>query len=282
LSLSIKSRLGWEIHRCIDFYHAERRILAGSMNLIDDEKKLVKQASARIHPKDDMYRLWDASHYLSVGLSAIRFIDRAIQKVESGISIRKVLDMPCGYGRVLRFLVNRFPNSSLTACDIDAQAVRFCAKNFQAVPVLSKKDFSRLELSGTFDLIWCGSLITHIDEPSAVALLRFFRDHLSEAGICIFSTHGRTTADLIQNKKNSYGLADGGQERVLRDFFEKGYGYADYPGQSGYGISVVSADRIRALAASTVQWREIDFEEKGWDDHHDVYAYGLASRLSPS
>ena len=73
----------------------------------------------------------------------------------------EILDLPCGHGRVMRWLRATFPKASLTACDIDGDGVSFCAETFGARPALSSTDPEDLVL-GTFDLIWCGSLLTHL------------------------------------------------------------------------------------------------------------------------
>ncbi len=54
--------------------------------------------------------------------------------------------------------------------------------------------FRNLSLPHRFDLIWCGSLITHIDEWAAVDLLDFFCRHLADRGVCVFTTLGQKFA----------------------------------------------------------------------------------------
>jgi hypothetical protein len=60
---------------------------------------------------------------------------------------------------------------------------------------------------------------------------------------------------------------------LLSQFRENGYGYADYPNQNGYGISVVSHERMLALAESAGNWHEVVFVERAWDGHQDVYGF---------
>src|SRR5207302_10524500 len=101
-------------------------------------------------------------HYFHFGLPTIRGIEDALRAAgRSGIA--RVLDFPSGYGRVLRFLVCRFSGACFTACDLDRQAVEFCSRTFGASPLYSKSDFREVEIDGEFDLIWCGSLLTHLD-----------------------------------------------------------------------------------------------------------------------
>jgi hypothetical protein len=62
-------------------------------------------------------------------------------------------------------------------------------------------------------------------------------------------------------------------KRSDRVFRSKGYGYADYNRQPGWGISIVSHERMRQLAANVGGWKETLLWEHGWDDHQDVYAF---------
>jgi len=220
-----------------------------------------------------MYQPKSALYYLSVGFSAIRCIENAIRKTNGDKSIQHVLDFPCGYGRVLRFLIVRFPEAKFTVSDIDSVALDFCRSVFSVQSVMSDRDFRLMALGGKFDLIWCGSLMTHLDEKDATNLLKFFHDHLNPGGLCMFTTHGKTTMEWIQGKRETYRLTETAQQKVLSEYKEKGYGYADYKNQHGYGISVVSHDHMLAIARSVGRWNETFYLERGLDNHQDVYGF---------
>ena len=61
----------------------------------------------------------------------------------------------------------------------------------------------------------------------------------------------------------------------MRTFHEKGYGYADYVNEIGYGISAVSHSRIVELASAIGRWEEVSFLDHGWDGLQDVYAFAI-------
>ncbi|MFH2002160.1 MAG: class I SAM-dependent methyltransferase [Planctomycetota bacterium] len=220
-----------------------------------------------------MYTPGNAYHYLSVGLSGIRCISTALRSTRVEWPIETILDFPCGHGRVLRFLRPMFPGADITAAEIEHSALDFCRRAFSTSILQSKKNLGELVLSQRFDLIWCGSLLTHIDEVSAKELLRFFHDHMTERGLCIFTTHGHRFIERIKNKKRTYGLSEDAQRKVADEFQRKGYGYANYPNQSDYGISAVAPERMRELAKAVGEWDETLLLECGWDDHQDVYAF---------
>ena len=265
--------LRWWLSVIRDFHFAKNRLLT-STEITDDEKILIKNVSSHICYADTMYQ-GNAFHYLSVGLSSIRCIKEALRNSGKEACVETILDFPCGYGRVLRFLRTMFPNSHITAAEIDKNALNFCKQTFSATPFLSKNIFNVLNLHRQFDLIWCGSLITHINDLYANELLKFFYDHLTKNGICIFTTHGKRSIEWLQNKKQSYGLPEDSQQKIIRCFQSKGYGYADYPNQSGYGISVATHQFILELASKFDGWHESLFLEHGWDNHQDVYAFRM-------
>jgi SAM-dependent methyltransferase len=260
----------------VDVRSAELRRARSSPSLTSalttDEVDLLGRVSTRVHPRDAMYVPGQADHYLSVGLSARRVIDTAL-KSHSQPSIRSVLDFPCGYGRVLRFLRLMFPDARCTGVEIDPGALAFCRRAFGIETVLSRMDFGMLPLPRDhFDLIWCGSLLTHLDEPSACALLQTFHRCLGEDGLCVFTTHGRHSADWIRSGDVTYGLPAADQRAVLQQYDEGRYAYADLDGQPGYGISVVTQQHMRQVVSESGPWREVLFLERAWDNHQDVYA----------
>lgn len=237
-----------------------------------EEKQLLRDVSLNVDPFDAMYVPGKADHYLLVGISAIRSIEAVLEN--SGMradEIRSILDFPVGYGRVLRFLRAKFPQARITGAEIDPSAVRFCIREFSIEPIRAQQDFSLLSAPSMFDLIWCGSLVTHITEDSAIALLRFFRDHLTENGICLVSTHGDTSAEWLRQRKHSYGLAASDQQELLHQYEQSGYGYVDYPNVPGYGVSIASPERMKKIISHLATL--IFFQAAAWDHHHDMYGF---------
>jgi SAM-dependent methyltransferase len=255
-----------------NFNHARNDLLS-SATITDQEKAMLHTVSLKVDRNDTMYELTRAGHYLSVGLSAIQCIENAIKTTGRPHEIKHILDFPCGYGRVLRFLRAGYPDAEITVCEIDPAALDFCKKTLCAKPVMSEKDFSKLSLPDKFDLIWCGSLITHIDEETTKGLLKFFHAHLSPGGICVLTTHGQKSAESVQNKIQTYGLPAVAQQELLATYQVKGYGYANYEGQSEYGISIVNHNRMLEITHSIGQWNETYYQEQGWDNHQDVYGF---------
>jgi SAM-dependent methyltransferase len=253
----------------------KRRLLADP-SLSARERDLLRRASGAIYFDDGMYT-GDGAHYYRVGLSAIRCIDEALR--QSGVGeVRSILDMPSGCGRVLRFLVHRFPGARVTACDLQRDAVGFCAATFGAVPAYSAPDLDEVALGARFDLAWCGSLVTHLDAASILALMRFFKRHLSPGGLLVFTTMGDYVARRIPTREFDYGLAGDQIPLITGEYARAGFGFAGYP-QGSYdvasscGVTLTSPEWVREQARRVGGLREVYFAARGWDDHQDVFGF---------
>ena len=249
----------------------QRQRLLADETLAAEEREQLAAVESRISPRDTMYT-GDGAHYFKVGLSAMRAVEAA-SRAANLTSVGHVLDLPCGHGRVLRFLVRRSPQAHFTACDLDRDGVDFCAETFGATPFYSHEDLDALTFDARFDLIWCGSLVTHLNEHATRSLFRLFARHLAPGGLMIFTAHGDFVARRMPRGEFDYMLTDEQIEAITRRYTQTGFGYEDYSEQRGYGVSLTSPAWIRAQLAALGKLREVYFRERAWDDHHDVYGY---------
>lgn len=247
---------------------AERERLARTSGA--GERELLARVDATISPRDAMY-VGDGGHYFSVGLSALRCIEESLAAAGTS-QTQRILDMPCGHGRVLRFLRARYPAASAVACDVDEDGIAFCAETFGAHPQRSSTDLASLDPGDPFDLIWCGSLVTHLDADANAALLALFARSLTPNGIAVVTTHGPLVAERLRSgAAEAYQLEPAAAVAALRAYDETGFGYADYAWSPGYGISISSTDWI-AAAAAECGLRVTHAIPHGWDGHQDVVA----------
>lgn len=221
-----------------------------------------------VSPRDTMFDGSDA-HYLSAGLSALRAIEAAIGK---GQAPRRILDMPCGHGRVTRVLRARFPDAAITVCDIDRDGVDFASDRFAARGVYSDTDFRRLAFDENYDLIWVGSLITHLSELMTSRFFDFALRHMNLRSTLVVSSHG----DFVAGRMHSmtYGLTPWDVDAVLLEHRHTNYGYRNYPESEHYGVTVIGRRWFEnAVAGSPL--RLVSYVERGWDDHQDVLSLRL-------
>lgn len=250
---------------------SQHAALLASNTLSDVERALLSRVDSRISYEDGMYK-GDGAHYFNVGLSAIHCIEDALRAAQLE-AVRNILDLPCGYGRVLRFLVQRFPDARVTACELMPDAVRFCAETFGAQPALSTYNLAELSLAAEFDLIWCGSLITHLAAARTRALLAFFARQLAPHGLLLFTTHGDFVAGRVLEQADFYGLLRADIPALVAAYRQHGHGYLDYPDAPGYGVSLTAPAWIRQQARAVGGLREVFFRAQGWDNHQDVYGF---------
>jgi SAM-dependent methyltransferase len=229
-----------------------------------------------ISPHDEMF-VGNRRHYFEVGQGALELIRVALICAQSQ-DVRSILDLPSGHGRVLRHLKAAFPEAALTACDIERSGVNYCAELFGASPVYSEVDPDSVELHGPFDLIWCGSLLTHLDDGHWHQWLERFHDLLALGGLLVFTSHGRHTADAMRHpdrvlspagQSREYGITDSDIAAVLTSYDQTGFGFASYPGHDRFGVSASSPSWVLSELGAR-NFRVVTFIERGWDSHQDV------------
>lgn len=232
--------------------------------------KLCARVNTYISPRDSMYPE-DALYYLRCGSNALRLVKDSLRVagVNAG-SIGSFLDYACGYGRVMRWLVAGFPRAEALGVDADQAAIGFCAENLGVQ--VQRADISlRNRLEQKFDLIWVGSLFTHVTEEYALHLLAYLSDHLTPIGVLVFTTHGPYVTNRVRTGEKAYGLEARERRNLLQEFDESGYGFGAYPGRVDYGVSVCSAEKILGLMART-NLTPIFYESRGWVRHQDCVA----------
>jgi SAM-dependent methyltransferase len=207
--------------------------------------------------------------YVWAGLAALRSIEHSLTAVGAP-DPRTVLDLPSGYGRVLRFLRVAYQEAEIVACDLNAEGARFCARQFQAEPRNSTRDLDQVAFEQRFDLIWCGSLLTHLNEADAGSLIALLRRSLNARGVAVVTTHGAHRAP------NPDGVWEAGVApdavSVLRASVEQtGFGWEPYGGTGRYGAAVISREWL-AERAGRLGLTEAWFERDGWGGYQNATA----------
>lgn len=205
------------------------------------------QVIDKISPNDWMWKgQRNDETYLSEGWSAGRAILGACITAEQ--KPERILDFGCGHGRVLRWLRALFPDAEITASDRVKDAVDFCAKTFDAVPVYSNDTYEGLPLGGHFDLIWLGSVYTHLPMNLWHKLTKLMVDNLAPGGLLAFSFAGPHVADrIISGERNKYAeIAEHDFEDFINGYLNEGFGYArhDGVGDREWGRSIISHSRL--------------------------------------
>ena len=228
-----------------------------------------------------MYKGGAPINYLGVGRSALLAIITALSArlgyAGGAAPVARVLDFGCGHGRVARFLRAGFPDASIVVSDLDRAGVNWCVEQ------LGCMDMGAELPAESFDLIWLGSVFTHLRAEAASELLEKLKAGVRANGVLIFTSQGRFAAaraeqHLAGNAAGSYHLDAENLAAMVRQFHATGYGFASYPKTPGYGASLVKqswyADQVVDRA-----FVQILAQEKGWDTHQDVQAFLRAGLL---
>ncbi len=234
------------------------------------KQDLVTAINLKVSPNDGMYQGNDA-HYLQVGASALRLIEFSLAAVNRKMAeIDRVLDYACGFGRVLRWLCAEFPHADIAAADADAKAIDAVKRLFDVAAFTLDRSLKE-DIGSDFDLIWVGSLATHLPQEILQALLHRLQALLSSKGVLVLTTHGPYVAGRIARGEKNYLLDAKGVKRFLRTYENDGFGFSPYPDQETYGISACTASMLMSMFESA-RLRPIFFQERGWVKHQDCIA----------
>ncbi len=242
------------------------------------------QALRAISSQDSMYNQRSSAdiaqrHYFAVGLSGIGAIFSACQVAHSignlDEKILDILDFGCGHGRIARFIRAAFPNATVWCTDRDLNGVEYCVNALGCAAVADPLP------AGSMDLIWLGSVFTHLPSSAARSLLGYLVPALKPSGIIVFTTQGRYSYERLrqydwerasEHPWENYNLPREKIEVICEGFETAGYGYSDYREDGGYGVSIVRPEWY-ARQCADIGLRQVYFNERGFDNHQDVLGF---------
>lgn len=239
-------------------------------DLLKGYNATIEKIDRTIHPQDDMFakspKGWD--DYMYVGRSGIDVIATSLvlaplQKVTS------ILDFGCGHGRVARHFPLFTPDAKLYFSDIDPTCWEFCASQFKGQGFPSVDNFADLTIPAKVDVIFLGSVFTHLDWNKSVTLWRKLFDALNPGGAIIATFRGALLYRMMLNDPD--GLNTGGYYNPMLDAYrETGFGYQDYKGFKDWGQNIFSPGKIAELSGGDPAARLVGLKEVGWSNVHDV------------
>lgn len=225
---------------------------------------------SRISPLERM-PFDDVAGYLAVGESALKAIRIALMAARRPDPLN-VLDMGCGHGRVLRWLAAAWPAARFTACDVLADGVDFCADTFGATPVYSADSPDLSLFPERYDLIWVGSLLTHLNSHKWDEFLALFSGLLAPDGLLVATTCGELVKARMR-RGDLYGYPTAAVERALRMHDETGFGFVEMnPDAVDRGLAFASPDWTIRRVQSQTTLRVALYTEALWANHQDVVA----------
>lgn len=131
----------------------------------------------------------------------------------SGFSLeqsRRILDFGCSAGRMIRWLAPYAEEREIWGVDIASKPIHWATQHcsppffFATNTTLPPLPFE----SGTFDLIYCGSVFTHIADLAEIWLLELKR-LLKPGGFLYATVHDKHTIDLLLTQFSTTALSRG-------------------------------------------------------------------------
>jgi SAM-dependent methyltransferase len=235
----------------------------------------------RIHFNDFMFidsSAEEVASYAERGRNVIALVEETLAAAGRRIEdVERWLDFGCGYGRVLRFLLERVPPERVAASDVIAEGVEFCRSEFGVTALRSQPELASVQL-GSFDFVYAVSVLTHLDERNSVEFLRLVGDCLTGGGIAMFTTHGAWSLAHPEHYGSEYEARAAEIEAAVR---ERGIFYLPYDFASGdYGMTWHSRGFVEETMAALhgAELQPLLFKPRGLDGHQDVFAYQRVSR----
>lgn len=233
---------------------------------------IIEPYSREISPQDTMNAPGGERYYFGTGLSALQCIV-SILAARAGQpggaqSPENILDFGCGFGRVARYLRAAFCDASIDVTDIDHAGVEFCASK------LACNAIDKLPAAAKYDLIWVGSVFTHLPPVASKRLLHQLKASLRPNGVLIITSQGRFSFE--RSKTNdphaNYRISRDLIEQITRDYAVYDYGFANYAKQTDYGVAIAKPQWFAEHVCDSNCF-QIGLLERGWDCHQDVLAF---------
>ena len=162
-----------------------------------------------------------------------------------------LLEVGCGYGRVIRELRKTVPAERIYVCDVIDEGARFTASEFGATRIPADPG---PEWDGRFDLVYLLSVYSHLPESAVADHLRRMSSLLAPGGVLVFTTLGRDSAQTLEIH-NQYWLD---KARVLDALEDSGYYYERYPYYyDEYGLTWFVPEAVQRLVAESAPELEL-------------------------
>jgi SAM-dependent methyltransferase len=268
------------IKRSRPVYNVARKVRFAMGELLG--ARVVPGLGGRAHYNDFMLDSTDPTDVERYVRGANQFVDILERSCsEAGRdpdTIGDVLEVGCGYGRIVRELRKRMPSARVHVSDVMDGAARFTAAEFGCREMLPLEQ-SGAEFDERFDLVYLLSVYTHLRRDLVAANLRRLSAVLKPDGVAVITLHGRGSAATAE-RYNQYWLD---KARVLQALDRDGYYYEKYPYYYGeYGLTWFTRpafDQLIAEAAPSLH--AVAYHPMDLEGHQDVAVFRkVATRTS--
>jgi SAM-dependent methyltransferase len=141
----------------------------------------------------------DPNEFLNVGKGCARLLEEHSAQMGSDLAqAHRVLDFGCGCGRTLRWMLKDFPAVDFHGADVDAEAIQWCKLNLPGAHFVRSQPEPPLPYPDLhFDIIYCLSVFTHLDEAPQDRWLAELARLLTPGGLLILTVHGLRASKVL-------------------------------------------------------------------------------------
>ncbi len=117
-------------------------------------------------------RVGGIQNFDAIGVQLASLIVTCVGKYKSMPEAHAILDWGCGCGRVIKEMMKFTPPNRLFGCDIDSEAISWSQKNINGPAFSCVNSYPPTPYrSGTFDVVYGMSVMTHLDEKTQLLWL---------------------------------------------------------------------------------------------------------------
>lgn len=203
--------------------------------------------SLEIHKNDIMFLFslhhhfgnWEEAldEYFTTGYEMAKSL--ADKANEHSQNIKTVLDFGSGYGRVSRFFPTSFNGAKVWVSEVKQQSLDFQRDHFSFNTIDHTEDPSSFTDVNSFDLIFAGSVFTHLPENRFKEWLKILISSLSDHGILIFSWHN--LLDLQTQSHGRFTFIEHSEDQVMSEIGDR------IKDANQYGSAYISSDYLEEL-----------------------------------
>jgi MoaA/NifB/PqqE/SkfB family radical SAM enzyme/SAM-dependent methyltransferase len=227
-----------------------------------DPADLLQRMNRTVSPHDVIFSTSEAVRtdwYFQSAADQLAEIDARLREHDHpGLAgSRAVADYASHYGRMTRVLRAALPHAAVYACDIDPAAVRYCAEELGAFPVVTGWQPDEESLPNGLDAIVCISLLTHTTLEHWRRTLRVWARMMRPGGAVAFTyLSEQHLAPWLAGEMEHYGSYPPEMRATAADALrDDGFGFAalaamPYDDEPSYGIAFATAGVVRREIAA--------------------------------
>lgn len=175
----------------------------------------------------------DPARFDRAGLCIAAQLLAAVRSHLPAVPVPRLLDWGCGSARATRFLPALWPGLRPVGCDIDAEAIEWCAAHVAQADFHVTTPYPPLPFAdGSFDAVVAASVMTHLTGPMQLRWLEEIRRVLAPSGVFVASVHGPLAATTLPEADRATlareGLLDRTRDTRLDGIAPDGYYRATY------------------------------------------------------